>query len=109
MSLREGITYVLLILGVGLEAFAVLGIVAMRTVHDRLHFLAPASLGSIPIAIAICVRAGPSLIGLRAVLLVAILFTASCVAVHAIARAARIADVGDWRRTPDEGIEVEAR
>jgi multisubunit Na+/H+ antiporter MnhG subunit len=91
---------VLLGIGVALELLACLGIVAMGTDHARLHYLAPAALGSVPIAVAIWVDSGPSTIALQATLLAAFLLVASPALTHATARAARIAARGDWRSAP---------
>jgi multisubunit Na+/H+ antiporter MnhG subunit len=109
VSVRDALVYLLLVMGVGLELLAVAGVVAMTAVHDRLHYLAPAALGAVPIALAILVREGPSMIGLKAVVLAAILVVTSPILVHATTRVARIAEQGDWRPSEDEGIEVEPR
>ena len=109
MSVRDAVVYALLATGVGLELLAVAGVAAMADVYDRLHFLAPSALGGIPIAAAVLVARGPSLIGLKAIVLVAILLVSSPILVHATARVARIAEQGDWRAGPEEDIEVEPR
>ena len=88
---------------------ATVGMLAMRDLYDRLHFLAPSALGSAPITAAVLVREGPSTIGLKAILLVAFTLASSPLLAHVIARTARIQERGDWRPGPDEGIEVEER
>lgn len=109
MSGRDAIVYALLALGVGLEAIACLGLVAMRDVYDRLHYLAPSALGAALVAGAVWVREGPSIIGLKALLLAAFLLVCSPALAHGTARAARISRLGDWRLQREEGIEVEDR
>jgi monovalent cation/proton antiporter MnhG/PhaG subunit len=107
VSARDGIAYVLLGLGVACEVVAVLGLVAMRDVYDRLHYAGPATLGAILIAAAMWVYQGPSQIAVEAALVAAIVVIASPALAHGTARAARISEHGDWRPQHDEGIEVE--
>lgn len=107
MSAGDLVVYVLLATGVAIELIACLGIVVMRSVYDRLHYLAPSALGAVLIASAIWAREGPSTIALKATLLAAFLLAASPLLAHVTARAARIHELGDWRVQRDEGIEVE--
>ena len=97
---------VLLLIGVGLEALAVAGVVAMRDVQERLHYLAPSALGGVLIAAAVWVDRGPSMISLKATILAAILLVASPLLAHAVMRASRLAEHGDWRRREDEEVEA---
>ena len=76
MTMRDGVVYVLLGLGVGLEVVSAIGVVAMRGVYDRLHYVAPSTLGSVLVAGAVWAREGPSIIGLKAALLAAFLLLA---------------------------------
>jgi multicomponent Na+:H+ antiporter subunit G len=103
----DAIVYVLLAMGVALELLACSGVVAMRNVYARLHFIAPSCLGAVLIAAAVCVREGPSYVGIKAVLLAAFLLITSPALTHVTARAALINERGDWRR--DEAVEVEER
>jgi monovalent cation/proton antiporter MnhG/PhaG subunit len=107
VSAQPVIAYVLLGGGVSLELVAALGLVAMRDVYDRLHYLGPATLGALLIAAAVWVYQGPSQIALEAMLVAAIVLIISPALAHATARAARISEHGDWRPQPDERIEVE--
>jgi multisubunit Na+/H+ antiporter MnhG subunit len=107
--MRDAAVYALLGLGVGLELLACGGILAMRNAYDRLHYVAPSTLGAVLIAAAVWVRDGPSFIGVKAALLAAFLLVASPALAHGTARAARINELGDWRRRRDEGIELEER
>jgi monovalent cation/proton antiporter MnhG/PhaG subunit len=109
MSVRDVIVYALLGLGVGCELLACLGIVAMRGVYDRLHYIAPSILGAILVAAAIWVREGPSVIALQATLLGLFLLAAGPVLTHATARAARISERGDWRRPTTDQPEPDPR
>ncbi len=107
MSAREGIGYALLGLGVACEVIAVLGMVAMRDVYDRLHYAGPATLGAVLVAAAMWVYQGPSQIAVEAALVALIVLVASPAVAHGTARAARISERGDWRPQRDEEIEVE--
>lgn len=107
MSLQDAIVYLLLAAGVACEVIACLGVVAMRNAYDRLHFVGPASLGSVLIAGAIWTREGPSGIALKATIVAVFVLVASPALAHAMARAARISEHGDWRPQRGEGIEVE--
>ena len=107
MSAREAIGYGLLGLGVAAEIVAVLGLVVMRDVYDRLHYVGPATLGALLVAAAMWVYQGPSQIAVEASLVAVIVLVVSPAMAHATARAARINERGEWRPTPEEGIEVE--
>ena len=103
MSATQIIATVLLALGVVLELFAVLGVVVMRDVFDRLHYVGLAGYGALLIAVAILVRESWSLIGDKALATGAVLVLVSPVLVHTTARSLRTRVRGDWR----EGIERE--
>jgi multisubunit Na+/H+ antiporter MnhG subunit len=95
---------VLLIAGIALELFAVLGMVVMRDAFDRLHYVGLAGYGALLIGIAILVRESWSLIGDKALLTGALLLLIGPVLVHTTMRSLRTRERGDWR----EGIEDEA-
>lgn len=107
MSARYLVAYVLLGTGVALEVIAALGLVAMKDVYDRLHFIGPATLGALFVAAAIWVYRGPSLIALEGSLVALVVVVISPAMAHGTARAARVAQHGDWRPQEGEGIEVE--
>ena len=104
MSPSHVIATVLLVIGVVLELFAVLGLVVMRDVFDRLHYVGVAGWGALLIGIAILVRESWSLIGDKALATGGGLVVIGPVVVHATARSFRTRMRGDWR----EGIEREA-
>jgi monovalent cation/proton antiporter MnhG/PhaG subunit len=107
MSLQDAAVYLLLGLGITCVVIACVGVVVMRSVYDRLHFLGPSSLGAIFIAGAIWAREGPSGIALKATVVAVFVVVASPALAHATARAARISELGDWRPEPSEEMEVE--
>jgi multisubunit Na+/H+ antiporter MnhG subunit len=96
-------TTVLLIAGVALQLFAVLGLVVMRNVFDRLHYVGLAGYGALLVGISILVRESWSLIGDKALLTGASLVLIGPVLVHTTMRSLRTRERGDWR----EGIEDE--
>jgi len=107
MRLQDVAVYLLLGAGVACQVIACLGVVVMRNVYDRLHYLGPAALGAVLIAAAVWAREGPSGIALKATVLAAFLVVASPALAHGTARAARLSRFGDWRPQREEGIEVE--
>jgi monovalent cation/proton antiporter MnhG/PhaG subunit len=92
---------VLLAAGVALEMLAVLGVVSMRDVFDRLHYVGLAGFGALLVGVAILVRESWSIIGDKALVTGAMLALFSPVVVHATARSFRTRTRGEWR----EGIE----
>jgi multisubunit Na+/H+ antiporter MnhG subunit len=95
---------VLLIAGLVLDAFAVLGMVVMRNAFDRLHYVGLAGYGGLCVAVAVLVRESFSLIGDKALMTGAILLLVGPLVVHTTVRSLRTRERGDWR----EGIEAEA-
>lgn len=105
MSVSHLIATILLIAGVALEVFAVLGLTVMRDVFDRLHYVGLAGYGALLIGAAILVRESFSLIGDKALATGVVLTAIGPVLVHTTARSLRMREMGDWR----EGIESEAK
>jgi multicomponent Na+:H+ antiporter subunit G len=101
-ELHQVIATVLLVAGVSIEVVAVLGLVAMRDVFDRLHYVGLAGFGALLVGISILVREGFSLIGDKALVTGAFLALLSPVLVHATARSFRIREHGDWRKGIEE-------
>jgi monovalent cation/proton antiporter MnhG/PhaG subunit len=101
MTTSQIVTTVFLIIGVVLELFAVLGVVVMRNVFDRLHYVGLAGYGALLIAVAILVRESWSLIGDKALATALVLVLVGPLLVHTTARSFRTRERGDWR----EGIE----
>jgi multicomponent Na+:H+ antiporter subunit G len=103
VSFSHLVATILLVAGVALQLFAVLGMVVMRNAFDRLHYVGLAGYGGLLIAVAILVRESWSLIGDKALLTGALLLLIGPVLVHATMRSLRTRERGDWR----EGIEDE--
>jgi multisubunit Na+/H+ antiporter MnhG subunit len=91
---RDALAIALLALGVAAEVFACLGMAAMRSAFDRLHYTGPSLLAAVALAGALLVREGFSFIADRALILAAIVLITSPVLVQAIARAARVGERG---------------
>jgi multisubunit Na+/H+ antiporter MnhG subunit len=105
VSTSHAIATVLLGLGALLELFAVLGVVVMRDVFDRLHYVGLAGYGALLIGIAILVRESWSLIGDKALATGGMLVILGSVLVHTTMRSFRTRDRGDWRNGIEREVE----
>jgi multicomponent Na+:H+ antiporter subunit G len=94
---------VLLAIGVGGELLACVGVVVARTIFDRLHFVAAAStVGPFLILAALLVREGLSTQGLESIAAVLLLFLATPVLAHVLARAGRQIELGTVEARPED-------
>jgi multicomponent Na+:H+ antiporter subunit G len=109
VSVRHLVEYVLLALGVGIQVLSAIGVLAMRSVYDRLHYVGSASVGAALVCVAVTVRESFSLIGNKTLLIAFFLLVSGPVLVHATARAARIRERGAWPVKEDERVEVVER
>ena len=106
MSWRSVAALVLLIAGGSLELLAVLGLVVVRDVYDRLHYVGLAGFGALLIGMAIAVEESLSLISDKALLVGLILVLSGPVLVHTTMRSFLTRELGDWRRRiTDEEVE----
>jgi monovalent cation/proton antiporter MnhG/PhaG subunit len=105
--MRDVAEYVLLALGVGILALSAVGVLAMRQVYDRLHYVGSAGVGSALVCVAVTVRESFSLIGNKALLIAAFMLLSGPVLVHVTARAARLREGGEWSLRDGEEVEVE--
>jgi multicomponent Na+:H+ antiporter subunit G len=87
VSVRDLLAWVLVGVGVGAQVFVCLGVLLMRDALDRLHYTGASTLGVGCVCAAVIVAAGPSLIGLKAILTAAFLALSGPVLTHATARA----------------------
>jgi monovalent cation/proton antiporter MnhG/PhaG subunit len=102
---KDVLVWVLLGLGVAVQAMSVAGLLVMPNLYDRVHYLSPAtSVGGPLIAGAVVVRESLSHAGLVAVLVALVLMVAGPVIGHATIRAARIRRFQDWRPQPGETV-----
>jgi multicomponent Na+:H+ antiporter subunit G len=106
---RELPVAILLVAGVTLMLLSCVGLLAMRSTLDRLHYMGPATLGALLVSIAIVVEESFSLIGNKALAVGVFLMVSGAVLTHVTARAARAHELGDWRIQPDEDVEVKER
>ena len=98
MTVNEIFADVLLGLAVAVVLASALGLLVMRDVYQKLHFVTPAALvAPVLVAVAVFVQAG--LTENTGETLLALLFVviAGPYLAHATIRAARIRDTGDWR------------
>lgn len=90
MTTRDLLVDVLLTLGVACQIICCVGVVAMRSVYDRLHYAgAGATLGPIFIGAAVLIRESVSAGGLETIATVALVVLLNPVLTIATARAAR--------------------
>jgi multisubunit Na+/H+ antiporter MnhG subunit len=74
------------------------GILVMRDVYQKLHYVTPATLvAPVLVGVAVLVRSGWSVNSLQTWLTVAFLAVAAPFLSHATMRAARVRETGDWR------------
>jgi multicomponent Na+:H+ antiporter subunit G len=85
--MRDVVVALLIVAGVGLQAFACLGVVLMRAALDRLHFTGVSVPAAACLAAAVLVRESFSLIAIKALLAAALIAVTSPVLAHATARA----------------------
>jgi multicomponent Na+:H+ antiporter subunit G len=103
--MRDVAVALLLVAGVVVELLCAIGIVVMRDVFDRLHYLGPASaLGPLLIAAAVLVDSALSQPTVKAFLVAILLALTSPVLSHATARAARVRQFDHWRALPGEMV-----
>jgi multicomponent Na+:H+ antiporter subunit G len=104
---RDVTVAVLLIAGVGLEVLSALGVAAMPSTYDRLHYAGTAGVGAGLIGVAVTVRESFSLIGNKALLAGVFLALTSPVLTHYTARSVRAIRHGTWTPRDEERLEVE--
>jgi multicomponent Na+:H+ antiporter subunit G len=97
----------------GLAAAIVLassaGVLVMRSVYDKLHFVTPAALvAPVLVTVAVLLRAGFSATTAETCLALLFMVVAGPFLTHATIRAARVREKGDWRPGPEDGA-VSAR
>lgn len=98
VSAQSVVADVLLACAVALVLACAVGVLLMRDVYQKLHFLTPVSVvAPVLVACAVTVRAGWAEPTGQSWLAVAIVCAASPVLGHATVRAARIRERGDWR------------
>jgi monovalent cation/proton antiporter MnhG/PhaG subunit len=96
-------TDVLLVLAAGLVLACSIGVLVMRDVYQRVHFVGPISMvAPILVALAVTIRSGWNQNTGETWLAIIFLVIASPYLSHATIRAARIRDRGDWRVLDDE-------
>lgn len=98
--MREIVVDVLLFAGVALLLFCALGMLAMASAYDRLHYASASGWGALLVALAILARESLSLIGDKALLTAIVLVVCGPVLSHATARAGRIRERGTWNPDP---------
>jgi monovalent cation/proton antiporter MnhG/PhaG subunit len=103
MKTSDILVDVFLVLGVTCQLICCLGVLAMPTVFDRLHFVgAGTTLGPLFIGAAVLVRQTTSSAGIETIATMALIVLLSPVLMLATVRAARRFELGHIGPTPDE-------
>jgi multicomponent Na+:H+ antiporter subunit G len=101
--MRDAAEAVLLFAGVAVELLCCLGVLRMRVVYDRLHYLAPASfVGPLLIVLAVALRFSSLQLVLKAVAILAVLSITGPIITRVLARAARVRESQTTSPFPDE-------
>ena len=88
-----------LLVGLFFHAVAALGVIRLPDFYTRLHAVSKAeTLGVVLTVFALVLAAGPSLLGVKLVLVAVFLFLANPTSTHAIARAALRTGLRPWQR-----------
>jgi len=104
---RELPVAILLVAGVALMLLSCVGLVAMRSTLDRLHYAGPAGLGALLVSTAVTVEESFSLIGNKSLAVGVFVVLSGVVLVHVTARAVRVHELGRWEIGRGEDVEVE--
>jgi multicomponent Na+:H+ antiporter subunit G len=108
VEVRDVVVAALLAAGVLVQLLCAVGVVAMRDVFDRLHYVGPASaVGPFLFAAAALVEDSFSQPGVKALVVALLLAVTSPVLSHATARALRVRQFDHWRALPGEIVDDE--
>ncbi len=98
MTVKDVFSDILLGLAVVLVLGSSLGVLVMRDVYQKLHFVAPAGIvAPVLVALAVLIQQGYSQNTTQTWLALAFVVVSGPVLGHATMRAARIREQGDWR------------
>ena len=107
MNVTAIIIWSLLIVGMAAFLLTSIGLLFTKDVYEQIQYTYPAAtIGIVCIVAAIVVEKSVSQAGIKAILTGLVLFWANPALSHAIARAARVRRLGDWKPTPGEKMEV---
>jgi monovalent cation/proton antiporter MnhG/PhaG subunit len=96
--IREIFADIALGLAVAIVLLSSVGVLVMRDVYDKLHFVTPAALvAPILVTLAVLVHAGFSATSAETLLALFFMLIAGPFLTHATIRAARVREKGDWR------------
>jgi multicomponent Na+:H+ antiporter subunit G len=95
--IRETFADIALGLAVAIVLLSSVGVLVMRGVYDKLHFVTPAALvAPILVTLAVLVHAGFSVPSAETLLALLFMLIAGPFLTHATIRAARVQEKGDW-------------
>ncbi len=97
MSKTQWIIDVLLAIGVVSAVLSCIGVLVMKDLYERLHYLAPpATLSAICFCAAVVIDKHLSQAGIKALFILVVLLWMNAVLTHATARAARVRQFRRW-------------
>ncbi|HET9161847.1 MAG TPA: monovalent cation/H(+) antiporter subunit G [Solirubrobacterales bacterium] len=105
MTFKGVVVGALLVLGVGLDLLAAIGMVAMRDTLDRLHYVGAAGFSVVAISAAILVEESFSVVGDQAIVAGLASLLTTPVLVHVTARTERIRRHGRWELAAGERVD----
>ncbi len=96
---------ILLWIAVGTTIWCVLGMLLMKEMFEKLHYMATvATISAIAIVIAVVLQEGWGQAAFKAILVFVVGCIMNAVLTHATARAARVREFGHWNPQPHEKI-----
>jgi multisubunit Na+/H+ antiporter MnhG subunit len=110
MTARTLVADVLLGLAVVIVLASSLGILVMRDIYQKLHYVTPVALiAPVAVGLSILVQSGWSVNSLQTWLAIAFMVIAAPFLSHATIRAARVRESGDWASAADHDDTREKR
>jgi len=98
VTVRTVVADILLGLAVALVLGSSVGVLVMRDVYQKIHFVTPAALvAPLAVGLAVLVQSGATIVTAQTWLTLLFVVIAGPVLAHATIRAARIRERGDWR------------
>ena len=98
MTARTVVADILLGLAAALVLGSSVGVLVMRDVYQKIHFVTPAALvAPLAVGLAVLVQSGATIVTAQTWLTLLFVVIAGPVLAHATIRAARIRETGDWR------------
>ena len=107
MTTASIVVWILLILGMAAFLLTSLGMLLVNDVFERIQYTYPtATIGLVAVVAAIVIHKSISQAGIKAIIIGLIVFWTNPALSHATARAARVRELGNWKPSEKENIQV---